>query len=342
MNIGLRKQIAGEILGAVRWYDTYGFPQSCPGEDQHTTPTGANDCTVYLDSVPTIHCFHESCSDEVEEANHELRSAIARAEAGSRPAEPSIERAFEQYKEHCRVKQKLAETLILESETRAALPKILEEYRWTEEQVRADSPTRIDQRNAWRHHVSLFRPDFCVWIGERHHSGPVYGREHFRLAHEWIVRDEIPPGQLIVPNPFCMPDYALRFIRGPRRYPLSRCEASVLLRTFLVLESDSLSRDDSLAVFNWCRTFMNLRAIVFSGNRSLHGWFDYPDARSDFKEVGKILPLLGFDPATITKKSQPVRFAGAVRDNGNLQELLWFDTPDEWWSEPEYRSCMAW
>lgn len=80
-----RAEIAENLLGAIQWTDEGGFPK-CPGEHLHTSANGAKDCKVMLSGVPTIKCFHASCSGIVDGANHELRSRIGKAE---RPTVPT-------------------------------------------------------------------------------------------------------------------------------------------------------------------------------------------------------------------------------------------------------------
>ena len=74
-----RTQIAEKILGAIQWTDEGEFCK-CPGEHLHTSANGAKDCKLMLDGVPTIKCFHSSCSGIVDGVNHELRSQIGKAE----------------------------------------------------------------------------------------------------------------------------------------------------------------------------------------------------------------------------------------------------------------------
>lgn len=81
INLTLRQRIAADLLGAIDWTsDTAGFI-TCPGRDLHTNPNGPRDCELHLDGAPTIHCFHNSCRDAVEQANHELRSRVGKAES---------------------------------------------------------------------------------------------------------------------------------------------------------------------------------------------------------------------------------------------------------------------
>ena len=85
-------------------------------------------------------------------------------------------------------------------------------------------------------------------------------------------------------------------------------------------------------MFKWMRMFLRLRAILNTGNKSLHGWFDKPTLEQ-LEELQSILPALGFDRAMFTP-SQPCRLAGVVRPNSPhdpilrlpiYQSLLWLD-----------------
>ena len=98
------RQMAEDVVGPVDWQDEHsGFCQ-CPGAHQHTRPTRERDCRVYLDAVngyaPTVHCFHDSCKEEVMTANFRLRSTIGKVSyrisghAGTTRRVPSM--AFEQ------------------------------------------------------------------------------------------------------------------------------------------------------------------------------------------------------------------------------------------------------
>ena len=86
--------------------------------------------------------------------------------------------------------------------------------------------------------------------------------------------------------------------------------------------SDSLAKLEVLAVFNWMRAFARLRAVLDTGGKSLHGWFDFP-AEQELRELRVILPALGCDPALFTA-SQPCRLPGARRGE-RWQCLLWLD-----------------
>ena len=80
INLSERQRIAEEILGEVDWQsDTSGLVK-CPGEDRHTNPNRKRDCTIYLDGVPNIHCFHGSCRGIREALEYTLQSRIGKIE----------------------------------------------------------------------------------------------------------------------------------------------------------------------------------------------------------------------------------------------------------------------
>ncbi len=71
-----RIKIAEEILGKIDWITSdRGFIQ-CPGEQFHNGKTSKKDCRIVISGAPTIYCFHQSCSPQVEESNKSLRKAI--------------------------------------------------------------------------------------------------------------------------------------------------------------------------------------------------------------------------------------------------------------------------
>jgi len=77
------REIAESIVGDVEWEEGGSGYCHCPGAHLHSTPGGKRDCRISIedDRPPTIYCFHDSCSVEVDKANHALRSEIGKQEA---------------------------------------------------------------------------------------------------------------------------------------------------------------------------------------------------------------------------------------------------------------------
>ena len=299
------KDIAQELLGTITWEtDTKGFCQ-CPGEHTHSTDSGPRDCVVYLDGVPTIFCQHQSCIEQVRHANRALREAI---EGGGLDGGDALLTDREK-KQRLRAAQR---TNQIEQRARTALPKILADHRWTYNDIVKDTKTPIDENPAihWRHIVELFREDDRIWIGYTHDSGRAEHTRNFRPARSWLAGNGIM-GPLTCPSTF-------------RDGSFSRSNENVLDRRFLVVESDVLTKDQVGAVFKWLRdeVGMTLRAIVDTGGKSLHGWFDYPKA-AILEELKLILPQLGCDPGMF-RQSQPCRMPGVLRGE-NYQKLIYFD-----------------
>jgi hypothetical protein len=92
---------------------------------------------------------------------------------------------------------------------------------------------------------------------------------------------------------------------------------------FLVIESDTLSRDEVGAIFAYLnrRLHYTLHCVVDTAGKSLHGWFDAPRSAESGARLRAGLVAFGCDPKVFTF-SQPVRVPGAFRD-GRLQRLVW-------------------
>jgi len=76
-----REQIAFRLLGELEEApEKGGYFVRCPGESFHTNRTAEKHTILYLDTVPTLSCQHQSCSHSVEAFNRVLRSEIGKAE----------------------------------------------------------------------------------------------------------------------------------------------------------------------------------------------------------------------------------------------------------------------
>jgi hypothetical protein len=103
----------------------------------------------------------------------------------------------------------------------------------------------------------------------------------------------------------------------------SRCNDNLEGHRFMVVESDTLGRDEVGAVFAYVyrRLLFQLHCIIDTGGKSLHAWFDVPRNKKLERRMQVGLEGLGCDPKVFTY-SQPVRVPGAFRD-GKLQRLIW-------------------
>ena len=257
---------------------------------------------MYLNSVPTAYCLHQNCKGAIEETNRNLRRALRSGRAGSRVHRPSSETAACNIAKH-REQQ-------LEASASASLSTILGAYQWPLASIKEQSPHDLSgtrPENAWQNVVSLFQPGDVIWIGTKRSSGPQF-RENFRTRETWL---ECVFGnyQFICPAAF-------------KSGSCHRTNENVAAQRFLVVESDVLDKNQVGAVFKWLSDCveMNLRAVVDTAGKSLHGWFDFPP-KQVLKELEIILPQLQCDHGMFTP-SQPCRLPGMMRDD-KMQSLIY-------------------
>ena len=302
----------GSILKAVsgRMGDFDESYVECPGVALHTTPNAPHDCIVYNNhGIPFLHCFHQSCYHVRRAVNATLyKAALAGHPAFARfDGRRALTARQEAYDDAC------AEVERERNSAKATLPCILSDHQWPEHAIIADSPCPIEPRvdDHWWQLLCLFEDNDVVWIGrDKYDSGRPGHRWRFKTPTSWF-RPRKPPGVFVCPNPF-VPGVHARTVRN------------VLSRRFLVVESDVLARDEIGAVFQWIEQYLQLplRAVVDTGNRSLHGWFDYPQPAL-LAKLRMWLPVFGCDPAMFAP-NQPCRLPGAIRpETDSPQRLLY-------------------
>ena len=388
-----RLMLARSVVGAM---DDRGYC-ACPGKEQHSNKSGplrpdrpGRDCRVYLSKsasnprgVPTIKCVHSSCSTTVAEANHKLRSEIARHESklatdAGYPFKPSRTRRRTPQQIAAQAEESRMKALAIRS--RAAMPRILSTYQWSRPEMWEQSakiPTdAVEQANCI---LRLFPSEDVVWVGgfvdsisseDMEESARLRAilpapdepdwqsatsrlaeekrmtvdelvrilrlklrlpevKAHFRLRDEWFASqafaDERRIGLRICPNSF-----------KPGAH--SRGIESVLHRRFLVIEHDSLPMEQQGAMLRWMSETMNLRAVIYTGGKSYHGWFECPSSENELVmlkttlcgHLGNLgegkrgyIGGMGYDAATFNA-SQPYPLPGCShRKSGKPAELIY-------------------
>ncbi len=308
-SLGARQRIAEAVLGPVDWEsDAVGF-RDCPGVDLHSTPSGRRDCRVMIDGAPTLYCVHASCRAVVEDTNRRLRSEMGRAEArrdrGWCPRICSPEDIERQRQKDD--KQRLAEL------ARQKLPRLLAKFAILPTDLWHESPTSlvgVADFDLWRWFLRIFDPADIVWIGETKDSGSERHATHFRPVSEWLEQGQ-HPGTRVAPATF-------------KPGSFSRSKDAVAAHRLFVVESDTLTIRQQCAVIQFVRRFFELRAIVYSGNKSLHAYFDRVPGEA-LSELETILPNLGVDPAGF-RPAQPFRLPGVFHAETNRGvDLLYLD-----------------
>jgi hypothetical protein len=186
----------------------------------------------------------------------------------------------------------------LRNDAANALPRIIRNYARPAPQA----PKRglRDQRLLFL--TSLFDLDDVLWIGD-------ITEKKFLTLRLWLQERFIAG---------CFVSHST-FKPGSR----SRSNKNVDKRKYFVVESDKLQHHEAMAVFFALETLHGLtpRALVSSGNKSIHAWFDWPE-EGDQADWQAVLQGYQCDPANL-RPSQPVRLPGIIRpDTGRPQELL--------------------
>jgi hypothetical protein len=105
----------------------------------------------------------------------------------------------------------------------------------------------------------------------------------------------------------------------------SRCLDNTGSRRFLVVEFDTGILEEHAAILLHLGRFAPLALAVFSGSKSLHGWFYCAGmAETVLLDFFRSAVALGADRATWTR-CQLVRMPGGTRDNGKRQTVHFFN-----------------
>jgi hypothetical protein len=322
------RQIAASIIGSVDWQSEVSGFCRCPGESLHTQHTNKKDCRVNVDGAPTIFCFHASCGEAVAAANRKLRQTLGQSPweitlpSGSvlrngdvlQAGGEVLPRAVIQAQARAEGRD-VGEAVILATVKMVAerfKPELFEKFQWPFTQIVGDSPLQVCQRDAedqFRTWLRLWPAHCHVWIGDVFSSGQPQHRANFRPVGEWY---QIGP---------VMGNYTCGSSFKPGSY--QRSNANCNGTRFLVIESDTLAKDEVGAVFAYLqrRLRYRLHCIIDTAGKSLHGWFDAPRNRILENRLKAGLTVFGCDPKVFTY-SQPVRVPGAWRD-GKMQRLVW-------------------
>ena len=319
--------IATRLFGAIDWQtEVHGFCR-CPGEALHTSRTGPKDCQVHIDGAPTLHCFHASCTSAVAAANKQLRRELGqhawaiRLPSGKvlnsgdvlQPGGQVLPREVIEAKAVRDGKEKKEALILADTAARAKRwgPAMHETFKWTYQAISTSSPANnLDDGEAmFRSWLLLWPAKATIWMGDIYDSGKPEHASHFRPIADW----------------FAMGPSAGNFTCGSSFKPgsYSRSNANLNGHRFLVVESDTLGKDEVGAVFNYLKTRLQYRlhCVIDTAGKSLHGWFECPPNKVIENRLKAGLTALGCDPKVFTY-SQPVRVPGAVRD-GKLQRLIW-------------------
>jgi hypothetical protein len=146
------------------------------------------------------------------------------------------------------------------------------------------------------------------------------GVAKFETAPLDALKEQLRLYELVVPN-------AMSALTGKRKS--DGAESSHTLdntgpRQNIVVEfDDGATLDEQAARHIWLSELRDLRMVVFSGSKSLHGWYRATDEQAD-RQFMETAVRLGGDPKTWLR-SQFVRMPNGQRENGTIQRVEFFD-----------------
>jgi hypothetical protein len=309
----LIEEICGDYAAAEGGRkDVIGYVK-CPGQHLHTHETAHRDAAIVLppNSLPVIKCFHNSCREHVSALSEVLRMRVEDAVLGR-------EVDFEWTPGSEEQMQIWGAGKDAELAAKNKMPEVMC-CPWGVDSIVGQSPVQIPDSGdlQGRLLLSLFGEDDIVWIGDPWHSGKPKHASHFRSAGEWKALgvsgwNSYITGSTYLPGAF------------------SRGNGAVLQRKFLIAESDCLEKAQMGGVFRYVSSIgYKLRAVVDSGRKSLHGWFDLDGIDAECVSILEgMLRGFGMDAKTM-RAAQPVRMAGVQRElaegKTSQQSLLYLD-----------------
>ena len=180
---------------------------------------------------------------------------------------------------------------------------------------------------------AIYHPETLLCCGSEMHDART------QSLSEWLI-EGLSGLRLIVPNPMTKTMGINQQGRSS-----ARCLDNTGVRKFLVVEFDfaigknaecdetikamekigRTTADMNAALHVRLQEFLPLGMVVYSGGKSLHGW--YPCTELTEEEQGKFLRYalsLGADPMLFTS-CQLARIPWGIRDNGNIQEVVYFN-----------------
>lgn len=168
----------------------------------------------------------------------------------------------------------------------------------------------------------LFPAEAIIWMGNPYDTGQGKNRENFKSTHDWLKAPSLPP----------------RIAAGTfRPGSFSRSKENLENSSFLIIESDDLighkpsnagERDQnkalSYALAGYCQNELglHLRAVIDTGNKSLHLWFDRPPPKA-LAAVRTLAPGLRIDTGLLDScATAPLRMPGCIHEKTKLPATL--------------------
>lgn len=192
------------------------------------------------------------------------------------------------------------------------------------------SPIRFRDNESLRHEfiLRLFYSDDILWLGNRRRdSGSPRHAANFRTCADWLKLAKLP--QMIAGGVFC-------------KGSISRGGDHVDLSPYIVIECDQLIGHEpttpaekaqnkrlSAALIRYCQDVLGLilRAVIDTGNKSLHAWFDRPP-QAVFEALVRNAERFRIDKGVLEQcQFSPLRLPGCIHKESNQPATLIYLNP---------------
>lgn len=192
------------------------------------------------------------------------------------------------------------------------------------------SPIRFRDNESLRHEfiLRLFYMDDILWLGNsRTESGYPRHAANFRTCADWLKQEKLP--QMIAAGVF-------------ESGSISRGKDFVKLAPYIVIECDEIIGHEpktkaekaenkklgaALIRYAQDRLGLILRAVIDTGNKSLHAWFDRPSL-ADFKALSSKAKALCIDKGVLDQcQSSPLRLPGCIHSKSQSPATLIYLNP---------------
>lgn len=179
----------------------------------------------------------------------------------------------------------------------------------------AASPVRWDDTEVHTNEIlqTIFPPNCLLCAGSTKADARTAPLSH------WVT-EGMPRLQFVVPSPM----RALTGVNQEGRES-ARCLDNTGPRRFLVVEFDNGAVDEQAAILRWLALRVPLTLAVFSGKKSLHGWFCCAGASKEKLEgFFSLACTLGADSMMWTR-CQLTRMPDGTREGGARQTVYFFN-----------------
>ena len=167
----------------------------------------------------------------------------------------------------------------------------------------------------------MFPMDSILWMGNQYDSGKLKHSDNFKTCEEWLKLKTLP--SRIAPAHF-------------REGSFNRNKENIIQCPFIIMECDEIIGHEpntdsekernkqltaALALYAVDKLGLNLRAVIDTGNKSLHLWYDRPSLEA-MNAIRKMIAGLRIDKAPFEQSHLPLRMPNSYHEKSKKSARL--------------------